>query len=162
MNCCQSSLDSNTLEGLKIFEREIRMTQLADDTVLFLKHKQQITSALKMIDIFSAASGLKLNLKKCEILSLHNTEETCICEIPIKSCAKYLGIYLSKNHNEHQIKNFRPKIQKTKNIFNMWLQRDLSLLGRVLLSKVDGISRFVYSTLSLFVKQSLCKEINNV
>lgn len=31
----------------------------------------------------------------------------------------------------------------------MWLQRDLSLLGRVLLSKADSISRFVYSTLSL-------------
>ncbi len=43
----------------------------------------------------------------------------------------------------------------------MWLQRDLSLLGRVLLSKADGISRFVYPTLSLFVQESLCKEINN-
>ena len=43
----------------------------------------------------------------------------------------------------------------------MWLQRDLSLFGRVLLSKADGISRFVYPTLSLFVQQSLCKEINN-
>ncbi len=84
-----------------------------------------------------------------------------MCKIPIKESVKYLGIHISKNLNDRQIKNFKPKIQKTKSIFNMWLQRDLSLLGRVLLSKADGISRFVYPTLSLFVQESLCKEINN-
>lgn len=66
-----------------------------------------------------------------------------------------------KNLTERQEKNFKPKIQKTKNMFNMWLQRDLSLFGRVLLSKAEGISRFVYPTLSIYVQQSLCKEINN-
>lgn len=32
---------------------------------------------------------------------------------------------------------------------------------RLFLSKADGMSRFVYPSLSLFVQPSLCKEINN-
>ncbi|KAK2847569.1 hypothetical protein Q5P01_010568 [Channa striata] len=36
------------------------------------------------------------------------------------------------------------------------------MIGRVLLSEADGISRFVYPTLSLSVHQNTCKEINKV
>lgn len=97
---------SNALQGLKIFEREIRITQLADDTVLFLKNKQQIEIALRIIDTFSNASGLKLNLTKCEILCLYNNKETLMCKIPVKDSVRYLGIHISKNLNYRQIKNF--------------------------------------------------------
>ncbi len=42
-------------------------------------------------------------------------------------------------------------MKTTKQLFTIWLQRDLSLYGRVLLSKVEGLSHFVYSALSFFV-----------
>ncbi len=42
--------------------------------------------------------------------------------------------------------------QPTCDILNSWLQRDLSLYGRVLLSKAEGLSHFVYPSLSLFVE----------
>ncbi|KAK2854313.1 hypothetical protein Q5P01_006974 [Channa striata] len=48
----------------------------------------------------------------------------------LKKTVKYLGIYISRNLKERQEKNFNPKIQKTKNILNMWLQRDVSMIGR--------------------------------
>ena len=44
----------------------------------------------------------------------------------------------------------------------MWLQRDLSIYGRVLLSKAEGVSRLVYPALSLYVKDSHCKDINTL
>ncbi len=40
------------------------------------------------------------------------------------------------------------------------LQRDLSLYGRVILSKADGLSHFVYPSISLFVENKVAKEIN--
>lgn len=43
----------------------------------------------------------------------------------------------------------------------MWLQEDLSIFGRVL-SKAEGVSRFVHSAQSLFLKDALCKEINSL
>lgn len=58
--------------------------------------------------------------------------------------------------------NFLPRLKKTQNIMNMWLQRDLSIFGRLLLSKAEGISRLVYPALSLFVKDSTTKEINKI
>ncbi len=65
-------LHCHHLQGLRIFEREIRMSQLVDDTVLFLKNKQQVEKTIREINLFSLASGLKLNLAKCEILSLQH------------------------------------------------------------------------------------------
>ena len=56
--------------------------------------------------------------------------------------------------------NFSPKMKKTKNICNNCLQRDVSILGRVHLSKAEGLSGFVYPSLSLCVNPATCKEIN--
>ena len=58
--------------------------------------------------------------------------------------------------------NYSPKINKKSNIFNNCLQRDLSILGRVLLSKAEGLSHFVYPSLSLCVNPSTCKGINKI
>lgn len=43
-----------------------------------------------------------------------------------------------------------------------WLQRDLSLYGRVLLSKAEGLSRFVYPSLSLYVNDCTIKGVNKL
>ena len=94
-------------------------------------------------------------------MCLYNTDELSICNVPVKDCVKYLGIHITKNIAQRQKLNFLPKIQKTKSILNMWLQRDLSIYGRVLLMKAEGISRFVYPALSLSVDGLYCKEINN-
>jgi len=57
--------------------------------------------------------------------------------------------------NQHSQAN--PKL-----ILYYWLQRDLSLYGRVILSKAEGLSYFVYPSLSLFVENKVAKEINNI
>lgn len=42
----------------------------------------------------------------------------------------------------------------------IWLQHDLSIFGRVLLTKAEGISRIVYSALSVFVPELTSKKNN--
>ena len=44
----------------------IKISQLADDTTLFLKSKNEISIALNIIEIFENLSGLKLNRSKTE------------------------------------------------------------------------------------------------
>ncbi len=51
-----------------------------------------------------------------------------------------------------------PIIEKTKTIFNQWLQRDLSLKGRILLSKAEGISHLTYAAISLDLDRVMCKK----
>lgn len=110
----------------------------------------------------SAAAGLRLNKSMCEILCLFQTEDKSLHNIPVKNCVKYLGIHICKDPVERQFLNFSSKIHKTKSILNMWLQRDLSIIGRILLTKAEGVSRFVYPALSLTVPDSTCKDINNI
>ncbi len=56
--------------------------------------------------------------------------------------------------------NFDPIIIKTNNRCNMWLQRDLSLQARVLLSKAGGISRSVYVCLSLDLPSKVVQKLD--
>ena len=58
------------LEGTKIKTmygtKTIKLTQLADDTTLFLKSKNEINIALNTVEDFGNVSGLKLNRNKTE------------------------------------------------------------------------------------------------
>ncbi len=136
----------------------MKISQLVDDTTLFLKDESQVSKALDLIYNCSCASGLKLNVSKCEIMPVHDLNNDSIENIPIKSTVKYLGIYITKNLLARQ--HFSSRI--VKNIIDSWLQRDLSLYGRVILSKAEGLSHFVYPSLSLFVENKVAKEMNNI
>uniref|UniRef100_A0A8C6SMB2 Reverse transcriptase domain-containing protein n=1 Tax=Neogobius melanostomus TaxID=47308 RepID=A0A8C6SMB2_9GOBI len=150
------------LKGISIFNREIRISQLADDTALFLKDKNQLQNAISLIEEFTKASGLKLNVSKCELIPIHSCEDLFLETIPVKQSVKYLGIQITKNKATRQQLNVHHRIVKTQSIFNLWLQRDLTLYGRVLLSKAEGLSRFVYPLLSLYVDERISKEINTL
>ncbi len=88
------------------------MSQLADDTTLFLKDQNQIPLCIYIIQSFSEASGLYLNLSKSELFCLYDTQQASIRHIPVKDCVKYLGIFLTNNRLTRQHLNFSPKIKK--------------------------------------------------
>jgi len=65
-----------------------------------------------------------------------------------------------KDLNQRSRLNFEPIIEKIKNRFNLWLMRDLSLNGRILLSKAEGISRSVYISMSADVPNNVLNELD--
>ena len=69
-----SVINNPALQGIEIFDRQFRISQFADDTALFLKNNQMVGIALELISLFSKASGLKLNINKCEILPIHTCQ----------------------------------------------------------------------------------------
>lgn len=75
---------------------ELIITQLADDTTLFLKNENQVSVAINTISQFSKASVLRLNLIKCGFFS-KDCSETSICGIPVKNEVVYLGITIAKD-----------------------------------------------------------------
>uniref|UniRef100_A0A9J8ACX2 Reverse transcriptase domain-containing protein n=1 Tax=Cyprinus carpio carpio TaxID=630221 RepID=A0A9J8ACX2_CYPCA len=155
-------IKSSNLKGIQVEERSILISQLADDTALFLKNVDQIQSAVKIIEVFSSASGLCLNLQKCELFALKSCHYRNICNIPVKDSLTYLGMVITKNEQERISQNFDPVIKKVKNRFNIWLQRDLSLKGRVLLSKAEGISRLTYIASSIHSDNKINKIIDQI
>ena len=96
-------VNSPEYEGILIFNKEIRVSQLADDTALFLGDKKQIHNAILLFEEFTKASGLKLNLSKCELLPLHSCEDLSLENIPVKQSVKYLGIQITKTRQQDNI-----------------------------------------------------------
>lgn len=82
---------------------------------------------MQLVNAFSEASGLTLNVTKCKIMCLYDTKEKLLRNIPIKNKIKYLGISITKDLTERQELNFSPKLKKAQSIFNNWLQRDLTV-----------------------------------
>ncbi len=150
------------MKGILIADKEIIISQLADDTTLFKKNSCQIPLAIDVINTFSLASGLCLNIRKCELLALKTCNISSICDIPVKDCVTYLGILISKDREARCDLNFNPIIDRTQKKLNQWLQRDLSLRGRILLTKAEGISCLTYAALSLDINKNTLKNIDKM
>ena len=56
------------VEGIKIGENVLTISQLADDTCLFLKDELQVPIVIDALGMFSLASGLYINKHKCDIM----------------------------------------------------------------------------------------------
>lgn len=147
-------------EKLIVLGKPLAISQLADDTTIFMKNINQIPKILQTIELFSKASGLNLNLKKCELLPIHNSPHSSFCNIPIKNTVKYLGIHITKDYNSLSTLNICDNLVKCKSLLNLWSQRDISIIGRIFLTKMECISRLVYPAYSLPFSKNEIKAIN--
>ena len=115
-----------------------------------------------IINKFAEISDLKLNKKKTKAIWIGSQKKknktrplaTDITNEPTKT----LGIYILYNHNKNDDQNFFIKIQKMETKLNVWLSRDLTLMGRTLLVKALGISKIVYSASMLCVPEEVIKQ----
>ena len=69
---------------------------------------------------------------------------------------------INKDQNTRCSLNFNPIIGKVQKRLNSWLQRDLSIRGRILLTKAEGISRLTYAALSLNVNKQTAESVDNM
>lgn len=153
-------IKKSSFKGITAVDREFKLSQLADDTAIFLANKYEVPKVVKCIETFSKVSGLKMNLSKSVLLPLRECNMSSINNIPVKSTFTYLGIVIDKNEKSRNNLNFDPIVEQITKKFNMWLMRDLSLNGRVLLSKAEGISRAVYVSLALGMPTTVFKKLD--
>ena len=107
-----SHISNSPLKGISIAEKEIVISQLADDTTIFLKKSNQVPIALKVIDDFSKASGLILNLNKCQLLPIRNCNENSIGSITVHNEVTDLGVIINKDEKNRSSSNFASIIKK--------------------------------------------------
>lgn len=69
---------------------------------------------------------------------------------------------ITKDVKAREQLNLESVIKKSKSILLSWLQRDLSIFGRVLISKVEILSRLTYPAFSLAMSDNLIKKINQI
>lgn len=136
--------NNRSIKGIKIGSKELKLTQLADDTTVFLRTDNDIVQLILEIKRFSKASGLILNTAKTKGLILgnygRNTRTIHGIDFP-KTAIKSLGVYFGKNKRECLQLNWDSLLEDIQNLLNSWKKRNLTYFGKITVIKTLAISK---------------------
>ena len=152
-----------SIQGIKVSGKEIKLAMYADDITAMIKDDQSAKLFFQTLSKFSLSSGLKINLEKSEGLwlgSCKNENKTPYNITWTKGPVRVLGIYLSYNKKLAINANFNNKIEKLKKQLHWWKSRNLSLLGRVMICKTLGLSKFSLLTALTSIPNEYVKKVN--
>ena len=139
--------NDKNIRGVSCQGTEIKLVQYADDTTGIFKDVESANNFLQMVNTFSEISGLKLNVEKTEAIWLGSDKNRKEKPLGIKwpdKPIKLLGLYIGHNDKDLEISNFRHKLIDLKRLLHSWEERDLSIIGRILVVKSLAVSKFVY------------------
>ena len=126
---------SDNIRGIEIDKKNtLKLTQYADDTTVFLRDVQSLTSLFNLLSQFENCSGLRINQSKSELLwlgSLRSRKDTLLdlklSEEPIYA----LGVYFSYDDHLAAKNNFFERLDPLRRTLNIWSSRDISIFGRI-------------------------------
>ena len=144
----------------------------ADDITAYCTNKEAMQEIIKTYEAFSSYTGIKLNVPKTEILILgkstntkekftitHNKQDYAIFD---QESLKICGITFSNNFELAYEHNVIEKIAKLQKKLLIWRQRNLSLEGKILITKTFGISQLIYSMQATYVRDLELKKIEDI
>ena len=152
------------VDVIPILKKEIKITQFADDTCLYLIGSNSLENVVKVFEDFYRYAGLKLNVDKTEVIWLgKNNRFGKICNINITSKPiKVLGIWLSKDADEVLNLNFEERIDKLNILLNAWKQRNLTIKGKIIILKSKALPLITYATNFLYVPNYVVDAIDKL
>jgi hypothetical protein len=147
---CRIRQDKN-LKGIQIkldgMTHSLKLSQLADDTTVFVQSKKEISIALNIIKTFDSFSGLILKRNKTEgmwIGYLKYSKEKVENINWVTDYVKCLGIYFGHNKAECKKLNIEKQALKSEKIMNSWKKRNITIVGRIMLVKSLIIPNVTY------------------
>ena len=161
--------NASTIHGINVGQKEIKITQYADDTTVFVRDRESVAQLLKLLEEFRTNCGLEINTSKTEALwlgSWRNCRETPY-KWP-KESVQALGVHFSYDEHHSNRLNFEEKIQIIEKVLNAWRRRNLTLIGRIKIVKSLGLSKIIYSTSVLpippppFWRRELINSLSNL
>ena len=160
--------ENKNINGIKVKIDDkahiIKISQLADDTTLFVSSKTDIALAMNEIEIFGSFSGLILNRNKTEgiwIGKLKNCKDKIRGIKWTQNPVKALGIFFGHNKEECQKLNWEKRIEEMKNQFTAWGKRNLTIMGKILIIKTLILPKFTFLASSCVVPKMYIKEIES-
>jgi hypothetical protein len=161
----KEKMETNGLEDNK--KNNYLINQFADDTSFAIKAEHDhIHTLFKILNQYSAISGLKLNLAKTEIILMGEARER---DIPnrykenIKQEIKYLGATISTDNKTTTDKNIDEARKKIEGLITQWQKRKMPLSGKIAVIKSILVPQLTYhlSTLTSPEKKVI-KELNKI
>ena len=157
--------NDKSIKGASFGKKEIKLSQFADDTTVFVGDQASVLNLLKLLCKFKLASGLEINTTKTEAMWLgawrNRTDTPYNFKWP-QEPIRALGIFFSYNSDDANNLNFGEKIRKLEKTLNSWKRRKLTLHGRIKIVKTLGLSKLIYNTSVLVIPEHYVKEINHL
>ncbi len=156
--------NDNIFKGIKIDNKEIKISLLADDITMILADLISLKNSLTFLNIFTKCSGLKINIDKTQSKYISSK---LICDyFPhdlswIKTPIQTLGIVITDNEDKNYKYNFQNKIATLKATLNIWKQRKLSIKGKITIINSLALASLIYVSSVISSSQRVINEINN-
>ena len=154
--------NNKNIHGIDTGQNIHLITQLADDTTLFLKDVNSLKIAFNILNHFAKCTGLQLNKSKTEGILIGFKNNANISQFGIKTVKhtiKSLGIIIDKDLDNMTSINFKEKISKLKNLLNMWKSRQLSIKGKITILRSQALPIIIYPSSVLYTPDHVIKEI---
>ena len=162
--------NNEDIKGIKLREKEILLSQFADDTTLFLDgSKRSFEQAIHIIKKFADISGLKMNYDKTQVVWIGSKKHSDVrymrdmnfCWDP--GIFKVLGVNFSLETDQICSINFTPKLEEIKNTLRVWNKRQLTPLGKIAIIKTLAISKITYLFIALpDPSETFLQELNTI
>jgi len=153
-------------EGIMTPGGRVGTMGFADDINSALRNEDDLRKTLSCIERFGHASGLKINLEKCELMLFKSWEgqETLAPQIKRVDFIKFTGVFLGKVEAQERVdaENFEPVIKKLERTLLAWKTRDLSLVGKITIVKALGLSQIQYLANSTVVPPGIVKKATSL
>ena len=144
--------NDKNIKGVKVGNKIFKITQLADDTTLFLSDINSLKLSLKLLTNFKNISGLKLNESKTEILQIGVplTSNYSLLKLKWKKEKVYaLGTWFYKDLQKSITETYEKRIDILQSTLNFWSHRKLTWIGKITMIKTLGISKINYAISSI-------------
>ena len=157
------------ITGIRINNKEFKISQFADDTTLTLDGSQvSVQAALKTLETYGTYSGLKMNKEKTKVIWLgrkkHSKEKLNMSVNLDWGCSEFtlLGIKFSTDMEKMSDANFTPGLVKMKNEVKKWKNRALTPIGTITLIKTNIISKVIHLLTVLTTPPNFLKLVNDL
>ena len=156
--------NDKNIKGIKLGNREIKISLLADDITLILADLDSVKNSLNVLKLFTKCAGLKINVEKTQakhIGSLITCDHYPHGLSWIKTPIETLGIVITDSEDSNYKCNFQQRIVNLKAVLNIWKTRKLSLKGKITILNNLALAPLIYVSSVVSTPDLAIKEINN-
>ena len=135
------------IQGISLGSIEIKLSQFADDMCSFVSNEVSINALFDTCDKFTLISGLRLNKDKSQIIWLEPWKprnDAPFGAVVSRDACHVLGVTIARNPEICNALNLESKVDNMKQQLNIWSSINLTLLGKVMVSKSMGLSNLVH------------------
>ena len=156
------------VKGIKIGQEEIKISQFADDTTIFMDGSESsLQQILNILEVFGSLSGLKMDMSKTKMVWIgqrkYSKEKLC-CASALNwgtNLFTLLGIDFDVNLQNIPAHNYSKALTRVEEIISAWKKIALTPLGKITVIKSLILSQLNHLFMAIpLPNNNFCADLN--